>query len=99
MVVATYGAALAQARYPALVMWPGVLVVRLCLGPSAGRKGACLVEHPGEVPESDPGVVPGGLVAMITRAVERFEVDDQVLAAGVPGEGGGVEPPPAERTC
>jgi hypothetical protein len=85
VVVATDGSAFAQAGDAALVVGPGVLVVGLCLGPSARRKCAGRVEYAGEVAELDPGVVSGGLVPVIARSVERLEGDDRFLAAGVAG--------------
>jgi len=96
--LATDGSAFAEAGDSALVVGPGVLVVGLGLGASARRKGTRRIEDTGQVPELDPGVVPSGLVTVVARAVEWLEVDDQLLATGVPGEGGGVEPPPAVGT-
>ena len=63
-----------------------------------GAESAGAIEYPSEVAELDPGVVPGGLMPVITRAVEWLEGDDHLLSAGVPGEGGGVEPPLTEQT-
>jgi hypothetical protein len=85
VIVATYGAAFAQTGESALVVGAGMLIVGLCLGPSARGEGARGIEDTGQVAEFRPRVVAGGLILVVARSVERFEGDDHFLAAGVPG--------------
>src|SRR5207248_11546084 len=72
MVVAAFGAAIAQARAAARFVRGVVLEVGLTGGPTADRAGAGSVPDLGQVPQPDPRVVPLGF---------------ELVVAGVRGQG------------
>jgi hypothetical protein len=58
----------------------GVFVVGPLFGRAAGAEGAFLVEDGGQVTEVLAGVVSGGLVPVVARSGERFEVEVEVAS-------------------
>ena len=90
VVVAAFGAAVAQAGFPACLERDVVFEVALPGGAAADGAGAGVVPDAGEVPELDAGVVPGGGEPVVAGVGgEGVEADQQVAVAG---DAGG-EPP------
>ena len=82
VVAPAFRPAITQARASARLVRGVVLEVGLGRGSSATWPGACGVPDLGQVPELDPGIMPGGLEPVIAlRGIDRIEPDQQVRPA------------------
>jgi hypothetical protein len=87
-----FGSPFARTSSSACLVRHAVLEIALRGRPPAAGSGACGVPDLGQVPEPDPGIMPAGLVPVITRiSGDRLERDDQVRLSG----GSGGQPPGA----
>ena len=89
VVVAAFGAGVAEARASACLIRDVVLVVALGGGAAADGAGAGGVPDLGQVPQRDPGIVAAGLVPVVAGVGgDRVDRDDQVRSGS-----GGAQPP------
>jgi hypothetical protein len=83
MVVAAFGAAVAQARFPACLERDVMFEVALFSWTPTDGAGTRVVPDTGEVPELDAGVMPGGGEPVIAGiGGERIETNQQIPVAG-----------------
>ena len=91
VVVAAFGAGVAQAGPAACFVRGVVLEVALGGGPPADGAGAGGVPDLGQVPQPDPGIVAAGFVPVVAGVGgDRVDRDDQVRSGS-----GGAQPPGA----